>query len=756
MGLGIVATAGATMGFDGIGIAAAKHDASHVLTEKAYEAPEVGKEGYKPYWHCAECCTVDANSARYDFADKDTQVGLEKIVMAPLTGATEADIAEGDEIGTINKKKFKYVDQGVNGVDGTEGDSTPLYIKDSGKTALFFSRSGKTGEAYNATDNTNCSEFRFSPVGKTVISSVTFSYRYLDYGKGVWNGGSGPAEPAGWHSMIQFKDTNYYGKAIEFQNDDTWHEMTLTYKDWESAGSKDATTNFTDLIIKFVDLRGHFMISGLKFNVATTLTLKNTTADGTDVTKAVTDGTLPEAPTMEGKKFLGWYDEAGNKVTSTAEATTLVAKWAVTHYNGNNEKTTWSNDGAKYTKPEGCDVMWYPRSTSDRESDIKNGWYPAEYTALVYGDQTDYGKNPDAPILTTGVGLMPFDFSKVSGAQFTFGFMTGIWQQIYVNGVACGQDGADQPNGTKYENFTVTVIGKKMTVHTNWENKDIEMDLSDDVYTGKKGIEIKVAKASYAWLLLSDIVSLDCDYVDATKKIEAALPDTPTESEKAAIEEYQTLRSNFTTYEAAAYPVSSKMQTWIDAMPRVVYSFDDHGVNTVEKVGGSGLIINDGVVTEAYTANSLGNNLPFSLGDGFFLAKAYGMDTRYCSIKLPAFNFSQYKTVRFAFGFGGNSGGITPKYAFGLVTEEGITDLANASNYIGAAPVTSNITWDTAQDTVAIISNGKITFNGSNTIKNKVFDLSEDVNNGTNGLVLTVGNASYEFFALSPFTGLNL
>lgn len=165
MGIGLAGVAGSTIGFGGVQIAAAKHDPSHVLTEKAYTAPTTEGEGYKPYWHCAECCKVSANDARYDYADKTTNVALGDLVMPKLKAATKDDVAEGDQIATVNTQKFKYVDQGVDGPEATSDkkESTPVYVKDGDKTALFFSRSGKTGEAYNATTNDFCSEFRFSP-----------------------------------------------------------------------------------------------------------------------------------------------------------------------------------------------------------------------------------------------------------------------------------------------------------------------------------------------------------------------------------------------------------------------------------------------------------------------------------------------------------------------------------------------------------------------------------------------------------------
>lgn len=746
MGLGIVATAGATMGFDGIGIMAAKHDASHVLTEKAYEAPGVDKEGYKPYWHCAECCTVDANSARYDFVDKDTQVKLEQIVMAPLTGATEADIVEGDEIGTINKGKFKYVDQGVNGVDGEQGTSNPLYIKDSGKTALFFSRSGKTGEAYNATDNTNCSEFRFSPMGKAVVSSVTFSYRYLDYGKGVWNGGSGVSEPAGWHSMVQFKDGTYYGKAVEFQNDDTWHEMTLTYKDWESAGSKDATTNFTDLIFKFVDLRGHFMISGLKFNTATMLTLKNTTADGTDVTKAVTDDKLPEAPAMEGKKFLGWYDEAGNEVTSAAETTTLVAKWAVEYRSFGNDVLLDLDKGDEFFgEVEGYQKLKV-RGIYDKNDDVANNRYVLRDNSVVlFPWVTNWytGK--------VGAELPAFNFSEVSGKVFfNFGLHLAMDNtSLFLEGTDLGQTASD------IDNYLVTVDGKVLTVVNVKTSQTFDLTLADEVYNGERGLQLTCDGFPYRFLVISAFYAMDCDYVAVAKKYEEALPETPVTDDTAiaSVKEIQKMRNWFSAYEVAQNPMSAKLEAWINALPKTLYSFDDHGISLTAK----GISNSQGAVDAAYREGGIGSSVPFNLGDGYFIATTNNLTKSVGCVTLPALDFSAYKKVTFAFGFGGNAGNGSKSADWALgQAPEGATSVKDLDTFIGASIPTLTNAWGLAEDMKAVISGGNIVFNNSGSVKDKTFALDNDIYTGKKGLTLSLSDVCWEFMVISPIIGSNL
>lgn len=295
----------------------------HTYVEKAYEHPSVGSAGLKAYYmDSTTCATEGPDSSRYEYKDykKDPQV-LTHISMANLTipALTTAEAPSGDLITAINPAKYKYVDQGVNGVGGVEGTSTPFYVSDGGHTSLFLSRSGKTGDPLAATDNTDCSEFRFT-ADKTVAASITFSYRYLDYGTGYWNtdpSTSDPGQIKNAHFMIQMKDSGkYFGQAVTLINDDAWHTITVTYAaapyHWVSgAVSTDAatsTTSLTDIIFKFVDLRGHIFVSGLSTSNKTAL---ESLKDGTAFEQAVTNAS--EVSTYTGAKLslpAAWVSKA--------------------------------------------------------------------------------------------------------------------------------------------------------------------------------------------------------------------------------------------------------------------------------------------------------------------------------------------------------------------------------------------------------------------------------------------------------------
>ena len=760
MGIGLATAAGSALGFGGTQIVAAKHDSSHVLTEKAYTAPTTTGEGYKPYWHCAECCKVSANEARYDYADKTTNVALGDIVMPKLTAATKDDVAEGDLITSVNTQKFKYVDQGVDGPEATSDkkESAPEYVKDGDKTALFFSRSGKTGDPYNATSNDYCSEFRFSPTGYASIASVTFSYRYLDYGKGVWAGGSSTSEPAGWHSMIQFKDSTYYGKAFEFVNDDQWHTVTIAYNTYESAGNKDFTTNFSDIIFKFVDMRGHFYISGLSFDAPASVTLKNVNADGSESTAKVLKGKLPATPTMEGKTFAGWYDEEGNKVETVTTQTTLIARWSIEKRSLEN-KTLMAlpHKDANYAAVDDAHVKLSVRD-GDWADDIEKGNYPDIEGAAAFVAWKDgwYGG-------AAGVKLPAFNFSTAGKVFFNFG-LTEHATNLFLEGQDCG---------TSWHgifNYEVTVNGKALTVYNVHDNKDTTITLSDAVYNGQEGLSITSSSIPCKYLYVTPFKSLTCDYITESLEVEKALSDTPTANDISIrrASAYEALRNEFTAEEKALYPVSAKMQGWLDKLPRTVVAFEDHGKAVqAAAIGDTGQIVNnDAGWTNANTKDSLGSNTPFDLDPNSLVFEIMDMRNSYVTFTLPAIDTTQYSKVVFTMGFGGNGGGRRQDFAYGGIDESKVThangeiDITKVDNYIGGARPTATNAWSGyADDIVVTMSEDAVTFNaksGDSTIKNKSFTMDEDVKTGKKGITLSMAHIGWEFFVISPFTGYKM
>ncbi len=238
--------------------------------EHAFYAPGIEDDrgvayetGNKPYWRCNSCCSGNPESARYDINDHTKALALSDVQLPALTKVTSGDVAKGDQIANVNVNKIKYLDQGKKGVTDENKDvaSDPWFVQEDGKTAIYFSASGKTGAATNPTSNAGCAEFRFTvPSGLKKVKSVTFSYKYQNWGTGTWAGGTSTSEPSAFSALCSFHDTAWVGCDVssELVNDGNWNTLTIDY----SGGT---TSNFTDFSFKFADLRGYIMISGLTY-----------------------------------------------------------------------------------------------------------------------------------------------------------------------------------------------------------------------------------------------------------------------------------------------------------------------------------------------------------------------------------------------------------------------------------------------------------------------------------------------------------
>jgi hypothetical protein len=282
VGVSMVAGGGA----NNLATAAITHDSGHTsYKEHAFDWADPTKEGYRPYWMCNTCCVPNDSDARYDYTDtasyKTKHITVDKVILDKVGAATIDDVADGDEIKYVNDKKLKYVDQGPNKATGgnkvndVETSGTPRFVKDTkdGKeiTAAYFSASGKTGDSVRPTSNAGCSEFRFSFDSRNV-TSVSFSYRYENWGTATWGGQITESEPSNdWKALFQFQrttgTTNYYGVDITdtLNGDGAWHDITITYNGDYYGSKMDHCTSF---IFKFADLRGYMMISNLKAETA--------------------------------------------------------------------------------------------------------------------------------------------------------------------------------------------------------------------------------------------------------------------------------------------------------------------------------------------------------------------------------------------------------------------------------------------------------------------------------------------------------
>lgn len=343
--IGGVAGAGGSLGLTKAVSAHADHADSDGQAH-AFYAPGVADDkgvayetGNKPYWRCNDCCASNPNSARYDWSDHAKALSLEEVQIPALTKADSTKVASGDGIANVNTKKFKYVDQGKKGVNASSDDveSTPWFVEDEGKTAIYFSASGKTEQS------ANCSEFRFTVPEEYHAGcvSVTFSYKYENWGDGTAKGSS-MSEPSDFSAMVQFKDvtsaeiegvsagySDYKGLNISEQLDNhagEWRSITLKYSD--AAGKNDLTTDFTDFIVKFADLRGYVMISGLSYKSEDKVVIDKTgstdLAVGRSAKLALSSGTASSWASSE--EDVASIDSDGNLTAKKIGSTVISAK----------------------------------------------------------------------------------------------------------------------------------------------------------------------------------------------------------------------------------------------------------------------------------------------------------------------------------------------------------------------------------------------------------------------------------------------
>lgn len=728
------------------------HETTHHMSEHAFIAPTTSTDGYTNYWRCDDCCKVSADSARYDFYDKTKLLTEEQVTLPKLTAATQEDI-DASSVNTINNAKFKNLDQ-----------TAALFVKDEGKTAVFASKSNVTGDPINATDNTGASEFRFTvPEANRTTGSVTFSYKYLDYGKGLWQGGDYAHQIENGHIMVQFKDNGAYiplSLDKKLTNDYKWHTIRISYGDF--LGGAASTTSFTDFIIKIVDFRGCLMIADINYESTVSVTLKNAKTDGSDVVETISKGTLPATTpdTISGKTFLGWFDEAGNKVTEVTSNCTLIAHYGFEKIDTNNEMLmAMPYEDSAYGKPESAVEKWPARTKGDHfgYDTESNSVSPEEgcHDFLVTSGFTG----------VVGLTLPAFNFSTSGSVFFTFGFQAGIKEAdnrwIALNGNILGDDGADQATGIKFKNYTATIKGKNVVVSNYFKNTKVEFTLDDETYNGQKGLEITGNNMPYYFLSINPFRSLNFDYFGGGLKIENALPDTPVTGYEEQIKAYQEYRAYFSEVENTLYPVSSKMQSWLDTIPQKILTFGNN-LENVKAVGNTGQINKNSDDLTAIKTNQTplyGGNAAFPYGTDYLLIKITGKldETQWAdwvALTFPAINYSEYAKVEFSFGTGGNGSGINPsRFYFGEPTEKYSKNWESNPNFIGSYDCSGG--WSSTLNISATIENGKILF--KHKVKgniNKEIVLSENIYTGKEGLTITFGNVAWDAFVMSPFQAI--
>ena len=474
------------------------------------------------------------------------------------------------------------------------------------------------------------------------------------------------------------------------------------------------------------------------------LVLKNVNEDGTDTTTKVAAGKFPSDPTLNGKTFIGWYDLDGTPVEKIVDDTTLVARYTKEYRDlGNESLMEFSEIRDDYEAVDDDHKLVQTRSAGDKAADIAEGKYPNVKGQGVFLPW-EWWVEKGGGWYTGAVGLkLPkFDFAKAGNVFFNFG-ITSSMNNFFVEGVDCG---TSQGGVSNYE---ATVKGKKLTVHNAAENKDYEIALKDSVYNGEEGLSITTAGFPYRFMTITPFKALDCDYMAKAEAIEAALPDTPI-SDASALEklkQYQTFRSLYSNQEEAIYPISAKMNAWIEAAtPTTVMEFADKGASILESATGTEK--GTAVVASGYTDKA--NCLQYSVN---------GCDGKYLTFTLPAYNYSEKARVTFSMGLGGGPGDKTAKYWLGAIPETADqypmpNSLKALDNFIGTAPSGEQNSWSTVDATTVTIKDGKINFLSSSF--DKTFDLDEEINTGAKGLTLTFGWCSWNTFVISPLTATQI
>lgn len=506
----------------------------------------------------------------------------------------------------------------------------------------------------------------------------------------------------------------------------------------------------TNLWVAIAEYKMKINVKVTVYKGAFDVTLKNVNTDGTDKAEHISLGTMPTTPADVGsRRFLGWYDASGKKVERVLDDMTLYAHYTTEYRSYENEILQDLNfEDSSFKAIEGYHKLGV-RSAFDKADDIKNNFYPEREGDVVFfpwqGNNWYSGK--------VGVELPAFNFSAATEPIF---FDMGYHM---ANDSALVLEGHDLGIATKKDatNYQVTINGKSVRVYNASTNTTASFDLADEVYNGERGLQLTCDNMVYRFFVVSAFRSLLCDYVGLAYSYEQALPETPKKDDDliATVKKYQEIRKLYTEAEAnTIFPISAKMAKWIDALEVEILNFPDHGVTTVTKSGdGAGqLWNNEDWVNHAMNGTGW-QKQPFSLGDNYYITAIGELNQKYATLTFPAIDFSAKKNVSFTLGFGGNCGMfVEPQLAFGAVPT-GTTDLSTLDNFIGYAKQTlcTDDAWDGyANEITAVVSDGKITFNGS-LFENSIFELSDAVNNGEEGLSITIGMVNYEWFVVSPF-----
>ena len=235
--------------------------ATNDMKEIGFDWRNPTKDGYKAYYRCPSCCASDPSSSRYSILDKTKMVSESDIKLSALSSVASSSIA-GDAITGVDPNSYFGLDQ------ATSEGGIAYFVNDGKKDALYVSRSRDESKTDGSYAHVDYSSFLINSNLEEGVSlgSISFSYRYLNYG-------STKMSDSEIDSPFAVKMSFTYGESSKgcaidskLTSDGEWHAMSISMS--EAIGTA-SLSDFKGLAFKFSDLEGYFMISGLRFSAET-------------------------------------------------------------------------------------------------------------------------------------------------------------------------------------------------------------------------------------------------------------------------------------------------------------------------------------------------------------------------------------------------------------------------------------------------------------------------------------------------------
>ena len=224
-------------------------------------------DGYKPYYRCPSCCSIDPASSRYSSKTDTTPISIEDLKLSALSSIDKSSIS-GDAITSADTDTYANLDQVGKDNDGNRLVSNN-YVKDGEKEAIYFSRSRAIFDTQSSSSDESVCSFSFNSnleEGKS-LGSLSFSYRYLNYSSTKKSDSSDTSTAYSSKLVFAYGDTSKTCVLDSRLNSDgEWHALSLTTQE---AIGEESISDFSKLAFKFSDLQGCILISNLYYSEET-------------------------------------------------------------------------------------------------------------------------------------------------------------------------------------------------------------------------------------------------------------------------------------------------------------------------------------------------------------------------------------------------------------------------------------------------------------------------------------------------------